>query len=216
MTVPETQNQAPDQKISKEDNLVLMRQHYEKQLANERNARIQAEQIAQEVRQKQQQNDDDDDSEPYVDNRKLEKKLARFGEQTQKQTQSDIQKAVGTALAEERKQNWLNNNPDFYDTLNHAEKLALHDPELAQTILSMPEGFERQKLVYRSIKSLQLDKPKPAEPTIQQKIDANRRGPFYQPSNVGNAPYAAAADYSQQGQKQAYEKMQALKAALRI
>ena len=68
---------------------------------------------------------------PYVRHKKLNKTLAKFGEQTQKQTQSEIQRAVQTALAEERKQNWVKNNPDFFDVLQKADLFAQKNPDLA-------------------------------------------------------------------------------------
>ncbi len=160
--------------------------------------------------------DDDDDSEPYVDKKKLNKTLAKFGQQSQIQTQSEIQKAVHTALNEERKNNWLKNNNDFYEVLKHADKLAQKDPDLAESILEMPEGFERQKLVYKTIKAQGLHQPEIKQPSIQEKVDANRRSPYYQSNGVGAAPYQSASDYSQGGQKQAYEKMQELKNKLRL
>jgi hypothetical protein len=80
----------------------------------------------------------------------------------------------------------------------------------------MPEGFERQKLVYKNIKALGLHKPEEKAPSIQDKVDANRRSPYYQPSGVGSAPYAPVGDFSANGQKAAYEKMQELKSKLRI
>jgi len=80
----------------------------------------------------------------------------------------------------------------------------------------MPAGFERQKLVYKNIKALGLHKEKPRESTIQEKIDANRRSPYYQPSNVGSSPYGGTGDFSNNGQKNAYDKMQELKNRLRL
>jgi hypothetical protein len=80
----------------------------------------------------------------------------------------------------------------------------------------MPEGFDRQKLVYKNIKALGLHKPAIKEPSIQEKIDANRRSPYYQPSGVANAPYSTVGDFSTAGQKNAYQKMQELKSKLRI
>ncbi|MEK6880598.1 MAG: hypothetical protein AABY22_13360, partial [Nanoarchaeota archaeon] len=157
-----------------------------------------------------------DDSEPYVEHKRLRKEQAKFGQQIKQETQSEIQKAVKTALHEERKQNWMKNNPDFYDVMQHAEKFAQMDPELAETILEMPEGFERQKLVYKNIKALGIHKPVEKQPSIQDKIDSNRRSPYYQPTGVGAAPYSQVGDFSETGQKQAYEKMQALKKNLRI
>lgn len=205
-----------EQKVSdKELNFRALEAKYKRELEAEREARLQAEKFAKEAQMKIQSNDEEDD-EPYVDNRKLNKKLAQFGEQTMQRTQSDIQKAVQTALYEERKQNWMKQNTDFYDVMQHAEKLAQKDPELAETILEMPEGFERQKLVYKNIKALGLHKPEQKAPSIQDKIDANRRSPYYQPSGVGAAPYSSQGDFSSTGQKQAYQKMQELKQNLRI
>ena len=90
------------------------------------------------------------------------------------------------------------------------------NPELAESILEMPEGFERQKLVYKNIKALGLHKPAEKQASIQDKIDANRRSPYYQPTGVSAGPYAGTGDFSKSGQKNAYDKMQQLKAQLRI
>ncbi len=221
MTVSTEQNQAQTQtpQVSdKELNFRRLEQSYQQKLEQERAARLELERQLQERTKSvtQNSNDDEEDDEPYVDKKKLNKTLQRFGEQTQKQTQSEIQNAVAMALKEERRQNWLKQNSDFYDVMQHADKFAEVDPELAETILEMPEGFERQKLVYKNIKALKLHEPKRQEPSIQQKIDANRRSPYYQPSGVGSAPYASAGDFSAQGQKNAYDKMLQLKAQLRL
>jgi hypothetical protein len=121
------------------------------------------------------------------------------------------------AAKEELKQEmWLENNPDFYDVLQHAEKFAQKAPKLAETILRMPEGFERQKLVYQNIKELGINKPEQKQPSIQEKIDANRRSPYYQPSGVGSSPYSQVGDFSPTGQKNAYEKLKQLKEQLRL
>jgi hypothetical protein len=216
MTAPSV-NQNQDNKPSdKELNFGQLKARYENQLQQERAARMDAERIAQERSKTALQEDDDDDSEPYVDKKKLDKKLARHGEQTRLQTSNQINEAVHIAIKEERKQNWIKNNPDFYETLQHAEKFAQADPELAETILEMPEGFERQKLVYKSIKAMGINRPVAKEPSIQEKIDANRRSPFYQPSSVGTSPYSSQGDYSAGGQKEAYAKMQELKNRLRL
>ncbi len=202
----------------KELNFRALEAKYQRQLEQERSARLEAEQAAKEALARKQHEEEDEEKpdDPYVDHKRLNKKLARFGEQTQKQTQSDIQRAVSLALHEERKNNWMKQNSDFYDVLQHAEKLALKDPELAESILEMPESFERQKLVYKNIKALGLHKPEAKQPSIQEKVDANRRSPYYQPSSVGTAPYSSASDFSPSGQKQAFEKMQELKNRLRI
>lgn len=212
MTVPTQENQVQDQNLSnKELNFRALEQKYQQQLAQERAER---ERLARELQQRQNipDVDDEDEPEPYVDHKRLKKEQARFGQQLKQETQSEIQKAVQTALAEERKNNWIKQNNDFQEVMSHAQKFADSYPDLADTILQMPEGFERQKLVYHTIKSKGLHKPEEPKPSIQDKIDANRRSPYYQPSNVGTAPYSQAADFSPAGQKQAYEKLQALKA----
>lgn len=218
MTVPAQENQVQEQKPSdKELNFRALEQKYQQQLAIER---AEKERLAKELEFKARlpykEEEEEEDAEPYVDHKRLRKEQAKFGQQIKQETQSEIQKAVKTALNEERKQNWMKNNPDFYDVMQHAEKFAQMDPELAETILEMPEGFERQKLVYKNIKALGIHKPKEPESSIQQKIDANRRSPYYQPTGVGSAPYSQVGDFSATGQKQAYEKMQALKKSLRI
>lgn len=163
-----------------------------------------------------QQEDDSDDDEPYVDHKKLNKTLNRFGQNTQSEIQKAMEMAKHAAKEELKQELWLENNPDFYDVLQHAEKFAQKAPKLAETILRMPEGFERQKLVYQNIKELGINKPDQKQPSIQEKVDANKRSPYYQPSGIGTAPYSQAGDFSQSGQKNAYEQMQKLKAQLRI
>lgn len=211
-----TQDQTQENKPNdKELNFRALEAKYQQQL-NQVNAEKERLQRELQQRLQTQQQDEDDDSDPYVDQKKLAKRLEKFGEQTKQQTQTDIKQAVQAALHEERKNNWLKQNPDFYEILQHAEKFAQHDPELAESILEMPESFERQKLVYKNIKALGIHKPKAAESTIQQKVDANRKSPYYQPSTVGTAPYSSAGDFSPSGQKQAYEKLIALKNQLRL
>lgn len=215
---PETTNQAPDQaQADKDRNFRALEQKYQRQLEQERAARMEAERIAQDLQSRRQEPEDDDSSDPYVDHRKLEKKLSKHGEQIKQQTQSEIQRAVHLAQEQARQETFLESNPDFYDTLqNNADKLMQRSPALAKSILQMPDNFERQKLVYQTIKEMGLDKPIQKEPSVQDKIDANRRSPYYQPSGVGSAPYASQGDFSPAGQKQAYDKMQELKNRMRL
>jgi len=208
-----------------EKNLVKQRRYYEKQLEekeSERNLLLkrieQAERVAQESLAHQQKPDEDDDSsdEPYVDHKRLKRELGKVVKQTVNETDAKIQSAVNKALAEEKQKQWMKSNPDFYDVMQHAQTFADKDPDLAETILEMPEGFERQKLVYKNIKALGLHKKEEPKTNIQDKIEQNKRSPYYQPSGVGAAPYAAAGDFTPMGQKNAYQKMQELKNRLRI
>ncbi len=216
----EIQTQTPETpKNDKEYNFAQIRQQLDRERA-EKQALLErvekAEKIAQERIVQAASNDDDDDTsdEPYIDEKRLNKKLNKFSQQAVRETDERINSAVQKALSEERKTNWLKSNPDFYDVMGHAQAFAEKDPELAETILSMPEGFERQKLVYKNIKALGLHKKEEPKTSIQDKIELNKRSPYYQPSGGGNAPYAAAGDFTPAGMKNSYAKMQELKLRL--
>lgn len=225
MSVPSEQTiqqPAQDQKQSdtKEYNFAQLR----KQVEQERAARLQAEndkqqlmeQINRVASQKMAADDDDADDEPYIDRKRLKKELGKVVQQTSTDTDTKINNAVQKALAEERRNSWMKSNPDFYEVMNHAQKFAEKDPELAETILEMPDNFERQKLVYKNIKALGLHKKEEPKSSIQDTINKNQRSPFYQPSGIGTAPYAATADFSEVGQKNAYQKMKELQQRLRL
>lgn len=221
MTAITNENQEQVSKPSdKELNFRALEAKYQRQVEQERQARLEAERKAQEleaIKQAQSKDDDDDNSsEPYIDEKRFNKKLNKFGQTTQTEIQKAMEQAKYAAKEELKQEMWLDNHSDFYDVLQHAEKFAQQAPDLAKTILRMPEGFERQKLVYENIKHLGIDKPKAKEPSIQEKIDANRKSPYYQPSGVGTSPYQSQSDFSPAGQKQAYAKMQELKARLSI
>lgn len=217
MTENNPQSQVQTQSNDKELNFRALEQKFQKQLQEERQARLEAERRVEEERKKyMSSNDDDDDSEPYIDKKRLRKEQNRFGEEIKKETQSEINKAVQQALYQERNQNWMKQNPDHEEIMKHANKIMEHDKELAESILEMPENFERYKLVYKTVKSLGLHKEKSKEPSVQEKIDLNRKSPYYQPSGVGTAPYNHQSDFSAAGQKNAYDKMKELQKRLRI
>ena len=212
MTLPEQVQAQPN---DKELNFRRLEAKYQNEVAQERSKREELEKRLNDMSQKPEE-DDNDDSEPYVDHKRLEKKLQRYDKQAKQETQTEIQKAVKQALHEEKKNSWIKTHSDFDEVMEHAEKIYHRDPDLAESILEMPPSFERQKLVYKSIKALGLDKPAQREQTIQEKIDSNRKAPFYQPTGVGAAPYSSAGNFSPDGQKQAYDKMKELQSRLRL
>ena len=220
MTTPNSPAQvAPSQEAKTSDKELNFRQleaKYERQLQAERAERERLQRELQSRSQAVQESDDDGDDEPYVDKKRLDKKLSSFERKLDEKIEKKAEEKAYQMIEKNKQESWLKSNQDFYDVMQHAEAFAQHDPELAETILQMPEGFERQKLVYKNIKALGLHKPKTPEPTIQQKVDANRRSPYYQPSGVGTAPYSTVGDYTPAGQKNAYDKMQDLKKRLRI
>lgn len=215
MTENQTSAPVQDQKVNdKELNFRAVEAKHKRELEQERQARLDAERKIQELQAKQNQADDDED-EPYVAPKKLEKKLAQFGQNTQTDIQKAMEIAKQQAKEEMKQEMWLEKNNDFYNVMQHAQKLYETDREMADSILTMPDTFERQKIVYKAIKNMGLHEEK-KQPSIQDKIDANRKTPYYQPSGIPAAPYAAAGDFSESGQKNAYTKMQELKNRLRM
>ena len=213
----QTVNTETQKQNDKEYNFSLIRQQLDREKQEKAQLRDEVEKLKKLAEEKlTHKDDDDDDDEPYIDKKRLQKELVKVTKKQSEETDNRIQHAVGRALAEERQKMWIKNNPDFFEVMEHAQAFADKDPELAETILEMPEGFERQKLVYKNIKALGLHKKEEAKSNIQDKIDQNRRSPYYQPTGVGAAPYAPTGDFSPTGQKSAYQKMQELKNRLRI
>lgn len=208
------------QKNDKEYNFAQLR----RQLEAERQARLEIERKAQELEQKiafradQRDGEEEDSDELYVDEKRLNKKLASFERNIEKKIEEKAEMKARYLLEQEKQSAYLRENADFNTTMSaeNVEKFAQRHPRLAENILRMPEGFERQKLVYENIKALGIDKPEARAPSIQEKIDANRRSPYYQPSGVGTSPYSNGGDFSPAGQKNAYEKMKELKSRLRL
>lgn len=222
MTAPDTTQDAAKayeqkQQQDKEYNFAMLN----KKLQAETAARIEAEKRADEalksVNQRQVNDDDDDDNEPYVDHKKLNKKLSNF-EKTMEQRIEQKAEVIARSMVEKQKhETWLRANPDFQETLEKfASKLIEHDPDLVDAIIQMPDNLERQKLVYRNIKALGLHKPPAPQQSIQQKIDENKRSAFYQPSGMGAAPYSPQGDFSASGKELAYKKMKELQSKLRM
>jgi hypothetical protein len=201
----------------KEYNFRQQQASYEKKLAEERAEREKLTQQVEELRKAQQSHQsDEEDSEPYLDHKRFKKEQAKFGQQIKQETKADISQAVQEAIQYERKKAFLEQNPDFFDVLQkHAEQFSQKAPHLAEAILKMPDNFERQQLVFHNIKTMGLDRPVTKDPSIQDKIDANRRGAFYQPPQMGTPPYAPVGDFSEAGQKQGFQKMRELQGKLR-
>jgi hypothetical protein len=211
--VQDTVEQIEQKKQSdKEHNIRMMERKYQREVA-EANARAQELERQLQEKNKIVAEEEEEDDEPYVAPKKLEKKLARFEEKTSKKTSEEINRAVEIALEKERNNNWLASNSDFDEIMSeqNVQKFIQKHKALADSISRMPQGFEREKLVYANIKELGVHKHEQKQSSVQDKVDANKRTPYYQPSGVGTAPYSNVGDFSQTGQKQAYEKMQQLK-----
>lgn len=220
MTENQASNQAQnvDNKANdKEINFRALEAKHRREIDEERQARKDLERKLQEVESRQTEKDDDDD-EPYVGHKKLDKKFSSFEKKLEQTIDKKAEERARALLDTRDQEEWANKNNDFSEVMKEDNLMRLLNraPALADSIKRMPDGFEKQKLVYNTIKSMGIDKPEAKQPSIQEKIDANRRSPYYQPTGVGSSPYSSSGDFSQQGQKQAYDKMQELKNRLRI
>jgi len=222
MTLPNQENisqpATQDKSNSKEYNFQAIRQQLDREKAETAEANRKANEAIKALEDLKKritpQEEEDDDSEPYVDRKKLERKLNHFGQKTQDEIQKTSQMTKQQVKDEIRQEMWIENNPDFFDVLQNADKLAQKAPRLAEAILKMPDNFDRQKLVYQNIKEFGLDKPEQKQQSIQEKIDSNRKPLFYQPTSVANAPYNYGGDFSKEGKKNAYNKMKELKSRM--
>lgn len=205
------ETQPVEPKVSDKELNFRKQEQYFQNILKEKQALL--EQKEQELARLQQarEPEEEEDSDAYIDKRKLDKNLSKFGEKQRKEIQTDIQKAITEAVESDRQERWLKQNPDFYDVINkHAEDFAAQDQEFADTILKMPKGFEREKLVYKSIKAMGIDRPKASPASIQDEINRKQHGAYYRPTSASTAPYSAPGDFSLDGQKAAFDKIQKL------
>ena len=218
MTENQVVNQVQENKPSdKEINFRKIEEKHRRELS-EMQARLEeTERKATEALSRNQVEDDNDD-EPYVGHKRLEKKLSSFEKKMEEKIDKKAEEKARMLIGQKEEEDWIKNNSDFGDVLKEENlmKLVNKAPGLAESIKRMPDGIEKQKLVYNTIKTMGLDKPDQKQPSIQDKIDANRRSPYYQPSGMGAAPYNSVGDFSEAGQKNAYSKMKELQKRLRI
>lgn len=211
------QPQETQKNTDKEFNFARLREQNERMNAELTAAREQLAQLQQTSRPAKYDDDEDSSDEPYVDNKRLNKKLAAFERNMDQKIDQKAEMKARSMFDEERRINYMRDKADFNNVMSEQiiQRFADSHPELANGILSMPEGFARQKLVYENIKALGIDMPVKKEPSVQERIDANKKSPYYQQSGMGSAPYAAQGDFTHSGQKNAYEQMQLLKNRLR-
>lgn len=213
--VESTENKQAAQ-TEKEHNMAKLRQIAEAARSENEQLRQEIERIKRATEQSMSKESDDDSyDEPYVDDKRLEKRLSRFEVRLDEKIDQKADLKARKLFEEYQEQQWLKSNPDYEDVMSHAEKFASADPELAETILKMPKGFERNKLVYKTIKAMNIHKPAPTPSSVQSKIEQNKRSPFYSPSDIANAPYQTQGDFSQAGKEAAFRKMRELQNRLR-
>lgn len=219
-TVAQDATTIEKEKVSKEDNLRRQREYYERLLSE-------AQEKGQELEKKLAEShkpilSDIDDDEPYIDSKSLNRRLSAFQKQLEGTFEQKAEEKARSLINEDKKEIYLKSNPDFNKVMNGdlLQKFAEQHPRVAENLLQMPDNFERQKLVYETIKSLKIDEPQQKTSDIQGRINANQAHPGYAPSDTATAPYqgyvTGGKNYSPSEQKNAYEKMQELKSRLRI
>lgn len=223
MTVPtqEVQNTPTEQAKTPEFNLANMRKALEAERAEKAQMKQRLDELEKLAKQNSYQkvnSDDDETDEPYVDPKTLKRKLSKFEETIDQKIAKAAEEKARAIVEEQNRINYVKQNSDFESTMQPEviQKFADKYPGMAEAILRMPDGFERQRLVYEAIKSTGVNKPEAPKETIQQKIDANKRSPYYIPASSGTAPYNGMGDFSVSGQKNAYQKLQELKGRLRL
>lgn len=219
MTVPATNPEDVKQDTSA-DNLVKQRKYYERQLEQERQGRMQAEekaaQLEKDRQSKRNHDEDDEDDEPYIDKRKFKKELSKFEQGFDERIERKATEKAQSLFEAKRKEEFFEQNTDYDQVMSEQvlEKFVKEHPGLAKTLMNIPKGFERDKLVYENIKALNAHRVK--ESSIQKQIDDNKKFPGYQPSGMAASPYSKTIDFSEEGRKAAYDKLQANKKRVRF
>lgn len=194
-----------------------------KMLETERSEKLQMQQRITELERASKQkaaapvsDDDEYSSEPYVDPKTLNKKLASMEAKFESLVERKSEEKARSMIEEEKRISYLKQNGDFDQTMQPevVQKFAEKFPTMAEAILRMPDGFDRQRLVYEAIKNTGSNKKE--ESSIQKTIDANKRSPYYAPSGIGSPPASMQGDFSPAGQKNAYDKLKELKGRLRL
>jgi hypothetical protein len=217
MTVEATPNAKQENNNNYEQNLGQMR----RQLEAERYAREQAEarnkQYEDEKRKKEAAQSEKEDSydEPYIDQRRFKKEIESLKADLEETIDKRAEAKSRILLEQDKQAAFLRENRDFEKimTPEMLQKFVDTYPDVAEGILSnMPDDFNRQKHVYKTIKSLKLHvKPEDKEKEdIQKTIEKNQKSGLYQPSGVAPSPFKSTGDFSKEGKKQAYDKMQEL------
>lgn len=213
MTSPtNTDSAAQKQESSKEENLANLRKRVEQEREARERLELEVSELQKEREQyKQQPKKEEDyptnyDGSLYVDEARMDKKLQKM----EQKIAGEIERRAAEMIKKEKDAQYLKQNPDFHKMLTNENvtEFVEKNESLAEAISKIPVEFEKQKMLYEAIK---MHKKANAPPPIQEKINANFGGGYYAPSNSGTPPYTTQGDFSEAGQKAAWEKVQELK-----
>ena len=102
------------------------------------------------------------------------------------------------------------------------QKFINEHPNIAEKLEKMPDNFDRQQLVYETIKTFKNIKPaQSTTPPVQksmlaQAFDARKSAMAYQPGGSSGGPFQSMGDFSPSGQKNAYERFKALQKTVNL
>lgn len=185
------------------------RERAEMQVMQEREARVKAEQELEAMKRRPIDDDsDDDEDDSYVDSKKLKRQLSKMEQNIERKAEDRARRII----EEERGKNFMvqlrTEYRDFDEVLSPeaANRLAEANPVLAETILALPNEYEKRKLAYETIKSMGFHKKPEPKASAQDLVNKNMRNPYYYPASQGSAP-GNSGDFTEAGKKAAYEKM---------
>ncbi|MDE1970969.1 MAG: hypothetical protein KGI50_05335 [Patescibacteria group bacterium] len=216
MTVP-AQEVSDNKPTVQQENFAAIRRKMEetdRRYSEEKQKRMELEKQMEDIRKRFYGNDDDD-SDEFVEKKYIRNEFSRV--------EKDINniKQETKRLEEERMKReqdlWMHSHPDFEEVLKSANDFEKDNQEVANSLLNIPEGFERYKSAYNMIKLYKEAKNKPAAPTMQDHINNNRRPMYYAPSGMATPPSQQfKGSYTKEEMKSAHEAMLALKNEMRL
>lgn len=167
--------------------------------------------------------DEEDSDEPYVDHNKLRREMGKFAETMDSTIDKKASEKARAMIEEEKKNDYLQRNKDFYEVLREDEikKFVDEHPNLAAPLSKLPDTFERQQLVYEAIKTLKDVKPAQSTPTqpksiLAQAFESRKASMAYTPGGSSGGPFQSMGDFSPGGQKQAYERFKSLQKSVSL
>lgn len=149
--------------------------------------------------------EDDETSEPYIDKKALKRELNRFKANLDQEVESRVARRLEEAQSRDFVYRLKAEYKDFDDILTpeNASKLEQVDPDFAKEILAERDEYRKRKLAYHAIKAAGIHRKvePPREMTAEEKIEANKRNPYYRPSASGQGTPSAPAVHSLGGQR---------------
>lgn len=221
--VPEEKAQVEQRVSDKEHNF----RRLEAAREAEREARIRAEMELQMLRGEMQEiksmlrpreKDPLDDVEDYVDPARLKAKLELERAAFERKAK-DIAKSTYDELKredqEKEKKDFMTRlkreYPDYDAIMNENTLASLEkiDPLFVDTVLAIPDDYERRKKTYAKIKSLPKQEPKAS---IKERVEENQKNPYYIPAGSGASGGLPSIEFdvsSKTARESAYAKLKA-------